>query len=157
MRGRGWRWAQATLCCCGQGKECGERGGSRQGGQDPKSNPKNVVALLFHDDLCPGVVWPGEGGVWEPLASLSSFARVLGLGGTWLLTSAPPRGTGHIGSPCGRWHCERSHWKLEEFPAAGESPARGWAAGEGGAGGHRHPGLEESQVWGPGSFCLDRK
>lgn len=89
--GRGWGWAQETLCCQQVGAG-GWRDGAeiRQGDQDPELRLKNMVTLLFHDDLCPEMVWSSGAGAWEPSASLLSCTRVPGLEGTWLLTSVPP-------------------------------------------------------------------
>lgn len=43
----------------------------------------------------PDMMWPREGGVWEPSASLSSFPRVLGLeGGNVPLNLSSPEGHG---------------------------------------------------------------
>ena len=66
-------------------------------------------------------------------------------------TSAP------LASGC---HCKGSHWRLKEFPTVREPPARGWAAGDGGAGSHRIQAWGKVRSWEGavgGSFCLDGK
>lgn len=139
-----------------------------EGIQEPAlSKEKEVITLFFHDDLClqDGVVKGKVGHGNLHLHCKVSYMSWVGRG-TCPLTSVPAMGPHCL--PKASWHCKRRRWQLREFPTAGESPARGWAAGEGGAGSHPNPGLEEmeeSQVWQRGigwgcggkSFCLDGK